>query len=93
MLQFTCPQCARVVTVARREDLPSRPFCSGRCQRVDLGKWFNGEYVISDPLPPDFTPQDFPPEEFHLPNPAPRQRPSRSEDDLDSADDASAGED
>jgi len=22
------------------------PFCSERCQKVDLGHWFNDEYVI-----------------------------------------------
>ncbi len=26
------------------------PFCSKRCRLVDLGKWFNGEMAISEPL-------------------------------------------
>jgi hypothetical protein len=26
------------------------PFCSHRCKLVDLGKWFEGEHVISEPL-------------------------------------------
>lgn len=30
------------------------PFCCERCKLIDLGKWFNGEYVIdSDPQPDD----------------------------------------
>jgi len=22
------------------------PFCSTRCQMIDLGRWFNGEYAV-----------------------------------------------
>ncbi len=29
------------------------PFCSRRCKLVDLGKWFNEENKISEPLRPD----------------------------------------
>ena len=29
------------------------PFCSHRCKLIDLGKWFEGEHVISEPLRPD----------------------------------------
>jgi endogenous inhibitor of DNA gyrase (YacG/DUF329 family) len=29
------------------------PFCSHRCKLVDLGKWFNGENAISEPLKPE----------------------------------------
>jgi endogenous inhibitor of DNA gyrase (YacG/DUF329 family) len=29
------------------------PFCSHRCQLVDLGKWLGGEHVISEPLRPE----------------------------------------
>jgi hypothetical protein len=32
-------------------DGPFGPFCSRRCKLIDLGKWFNEENVISDPLP------------------------------------------
>ncbi|WP_415236718.1 DNA gyrase inhibitor YacG [Sneathiella sp.] len=35
-----CPQCGK-------ETLHKyRPFCSSRCQQLDLGKWFNESYVI-----------------------------------------------
>ncbi len=32
---------------------PVGPFCSDRCQLIDLGRWFSEEYRISEPLRPD----------------------------------------
>jgi endogenous inhibitor of DNA gyrase (YacG/DUF329 family) len=32
---------------------PSGPFCSKRCRLIDLGKWFEEENVISEPLRPE----------------------------------------
>jgi len=32
---------------------PTGPFCSDRCKLLDLGKWFNEDYRISEPLRPD----------------------------------------
>lgn len=32
---------------------PIGPFCSGRCKMVDLGKWLNEEYKISEPITAD----------------------------------------
>ncbi|PYL01653.1 MAG: DNA gyrase inhibitor YacG [Verrucomicrobia bacterium] len=29
------------------------PFCSSRCRLIDLGKWFNEEQAISEPLRPE----------------------------------------
>jgi endogenous inhibitor of DNA gyrase (YacG/DUF329 family) len=29
------------------------PFCSKRCRLVDLGKWFNEEHAVSEPLRPE----------------------------------------
>jgi endogenous inhibitor of DNA gyrase (YacG/DUF329 family) len=29
------------------------PFCSQRCRLIDLGKWFNEEHKVSDPLQPE----------------------------------------
>lgn len=37
-----CPICGNETT-----DEKYRPFCSKRCADVDLGRWFNGSYVIS----------------------------------------------
>lgn len=31
-----------------------RPFCSGRCQRIDLGNWLDERYVVPGaPVPSD----------------------------------------
>ena len=44
-----CPTCGKQI---EWKDNPFRPFCSERCQLVDLGKWVEGEYrVPSEPLP------------------------------------------
>lgn len=53
MIRYTCPTCDKTFTVAKREEAPCRPFCCQRCQMIDLGKWLNAEYVISDPILPD----------------------------------------
>jgi len=29
------------------------PFCSYRCNLIDLGKWLGGEHAISEPLRPE----------------------------------------
>ncbi len=50
---YQCPTCKKNWSVARREDAPCRPFCSQRCQMIDLKHWFDEDYVISDPLVPD----------------------------------------
>ncbi|MEH6476952.1 MAG: DNA gyrase inhibitor YacG [Sneathiella sp.] len=36
-----CPQCGK-----NKSDETFRPFCSKRCQQLDLGKWLNESYVI-----------------------------------------------
>ena len=44
-----CPLCRRETSW---EDNPWRPFCSERCQMIDLGRWASGEYrmpVVEDP--------------------------------------------
>jgi len=33
------------------------PFCSERCKLADLGKWFNENYRVSDPI---HEPEDLP---------------------------------
>lgn len=50
MPTFNCPTCRATLTVPRREDAPYRPFCSYRCKMVDLHKWFDEQYRISEPL-------------------------------------------
>jgi uncharacterized protein len=51
-----CPLCRRETTW---EDNPWRPFCSERCQLVDLGRWASGDYRI--PLEEDEERADFTP--------------------------------
>jgi len=41
-----CPTCKTIVQ-AKDEYFP---FCSDRCQLVDLGKWASGAYKISRPI-------------------------------------------
>ena len=42
-----CPVCK--LPSSRDDD----PFCSTKCSDLDLGKWFEGKYVISEPLSSD----------------------------------------
>ncbi len=46
-----CPLCGRPSAPREAERSPA-PFCSVRCQQVDLGRWLNEDYVISSPLDP-----------------------------------------
>ncbi|CAL1239162.1 DNA gyrase inhibitor YacG [Candidatus Methylocalor cossyra] len=41
-----CPQCGKAVPW--RESEKYRPFCSERCQLIDLGHWASGSYAIPD---------------------------------------------
>ena len=50
MPSFDCPICRKVLTVARIEDAPYRPFCSSRCKMIDLGRWLDGTYTVSDSI-------------------------------------------
>ncbi len=36
--RLTCPTCGKRFSP---EDTPAMPFCSTRCQQIDLGRWFN----------------------------------------------------
>jgi uncharacterized protein len=46
MIRGRCPICSKNYQIAGIDDLPSFPFCSERCQRIDLGRWADGKYVI-----------------------------------------------
>ncbi len=39
-----CPICKRLAEP--RSKNPAFPFCSPRCQQVELGKWLNEEYRL-----------------------------------------------
>lgn len=57
MPTFECPLCRKTFTAARLEDAPYRPFCSQRCKMIDLGRWLDGTYSISEPISPTATEQ------------------------------------
>ena len=46
-----CPQCGRKVAVLPAD--PWRPFCSERCQLLDLGAWLSERHAIpgEEPVP------------------------------------------
>lgn len=56
--RIKCPICGNDVTFHEKVEergrvsaLPSNfPFCSRRCKLIDLGKWLDEEYKISEPL-------------------------------------------
>lgn len=50
MPTYECPTCQKTTTVEKKEDAPLRPFCCERCKMVDLGRWFNGTYCVSEPM-------------------------------------------
>ncbi|MHC4661921.1 MAG: DNA gyrase inhibitor YacG [Planctomycetota bacterium] len=56
-LPVRCPTCRKSIEgdAARREKYEFYPFCGERCKLIDLGKWLDGEYRISDGLLPDDT--------------------------------------
>ncbi|MDE0881299.1 MAG: DNA gyrase inhibitor YacG [Myxococcota bacterium] len=46
---LTCAICSK----SYAQDGKHSPFCSKRCQDVDLGRWFGGSYRIASDEPPD----------------------------------------
>ena len=52
-----CPLCGKPAAPREAPKSP-HPFCSARCQQVDLGRWLNEDYVVSQPLErPDAPPR------------------------------------
>jgi endogenous inhibitor of DNA gyrase (YacG/DUF329 family) len=52
-LQVSCPQCKE--SVLWQESSEFRPFCSKRCQLIDLGEWAEEGHKISQPMQMDPT--------------------------------------
>lgn len=44
--EIKCPQCRETVSW---QNNPHRPFCSERCQLIDLGQWADESYRIPGP--------------------------------------------
>ena len=50
-MKAACPHCGRPAD--RTPENPHRPFCSARCQQLDLARWFGEEYrVPAEPAEP-----------------------------------------
>ena len=45
-MKHTCPICGKPADSELQSEFP---FCSERCQQVDLGNWATERYVISEP--------------------------------------------
>lgn len=43
---MTCPICKKPSDLSSKNRF--RPFCSERCQLIDLGKWATGDYEAPD---------------------------------------------
>ena len=49
MKKVDCPQCGK--SCKYDPDNPYRPFCSKRCQLLDLGEWADEKYTIPSAQP------------------------------------------
>ncbi|GLX81615.1 DNA gyrase inhibitor YacG [Thalassotalea eurytherma] len=50
-LTVDCPTCTKKVTWQPESEF--RPFCSKRCQLIDLGEWADESKKISQPITPE----------------------------------------
>jgi uncharacterized protein len=48
---MSCPICKKPADMSQRNKF--RPFCSERCQMIDLGTWVSGDYEAEDSKPAD----------------------------------------
>lgn len=46
-MKHNCPICKKTTDSEKDADFP---FCSERCQLLDLGAWSAEKYVVSDPI-------------------------------------------
>ncbi len=51
--RINCPQCGHEILYDTVADVPTFPFCSDRCRLVDLDKWFEEEYRVSQDIKDD----------------------------------------
>jgi hypothetical protein len=49
-----CPICKKPVAYERGQEIPPHfPFCGERCKLIDLGKWIDEDYRVSETLRSD----------------------------------------
>jgi len=53
---MNCPTCGRKFL---SDETPTPPFCSERCQLIDLGRWFNEEIRLPHEGEPGETPVEY----------------------------------
>lgn len=53
-----CPSCGARLSAALSTTASCRPFCSDRCQLIDLGKWLGGAHAIPGESVPDASDDD-----------------------------------
>jgi len=49
----TCPICGNELAADAALESDFFPFCSKRCRQVDLYRWSEGKYAITEPLSPE----------------------------------------
>ena len=49
----TCPICRKNLTINSQANSVLFPFCSERCQQIDLYRWSEGKYTIIEPIDPE----------------------------------------
>jgi len=47
-----CPTCKKTTIFSPKNSW--RPFCSEKCQLIDLGRWFEEDYNLPDESPNDY---------------------------------------
>jgi hypothetical protein len=48
--EITCAICGTVLPANAAAESPLFPFCSRRCKQIDLFRWTEGRYAITEPL-------------------------------------------
>ena len=65
MSTLHCPICKKALPEIQKklspEELRYRPFCSARCQKIDLGNWLGERYAVpGDPTVEEPEPRELP---------------------------------
>ncbi|WP_417847927.1 DNA gyrase inhibitor YacG [Thalassoglobus sp.] len=51
--RLPCPICDKELPIEIDGNSTIFPFCSPNCKNVDLYRWMNGEYFVSEKLTPE----------------------------------------
>ncbi len=55
-IPMSCPTCGRKFL---SDETPTPPFCSSRCQMIDLGRWFNEDIGVPFEGEPEGIPVEY----------------------------------